>query len=167
MARVEHVTSARSPARAGGHIRTVYRCDESAGATPERDTLPAPRPSVEARVFQSLTVSAVRALVARHAAEAGLDPARTGDLVLAVNEIATNSVKHAGGWGVLRLWREAGVVVCEVRDRGCGDWSLPAVRDPTPDATGGYGLRLADRLCERVDARSSRGGTVVRLEMAL
>ena len=144
----------------------MYRWDECSDTRPERNTPPVPRTSVEARVFQALTVSAVRTLVSRHALEAGIDRSRRNDLVLAVSEIATNSVKHAGGWGVLRVWRERDALVCEITDRGRGDWSLPALRDPAPDADGGYGLWLADQLCERVEVRSGRGGTVVRLEVA-
>ena len=149
----------------------MYLSGESAAAAAaakdDRHPLPPPAQRAEARVFQSLTVSAVRTLVSRHAVRAGMDRSRSNDLVLAVNEIASNSVNHGGGWGVLGIWREGDALVCEITDRGRGDWSLPALRDPAPDTEDGYGLWLADRLCERVDVRSGRGGTVVRLEVGL
>ena len=57
-------------------------------------------------------------LVARHATAAGLDPTLAADLVLAVDEVATNSLRHGGGRGMLRIWRDGGALVCEVRDAG-------------------------------------------------
>ena len=48
------------------------------------------------------------------ATRAGLGVARTNDLVLAVNEILTNSVRHGGGTGVLRIWQDDETLVCEV-----------------------------------------------------
>ena len=38
--------------------------------------------------------------------------------MLAVNEIATNSIRHGGGRGTLRVWQERGSLICEVRDAG-------------------------------------------------
>jgi MEDS: MEthanogen/methylotroph, DcmR Sensory domain len=58
-----------------------------------------------------------RSLVRRRALEAGVAE-RTDDLVLAVNEILSNSLHHAQDSGVLRIWREPDGLVCEVRDSG-------------------------------------------------
>ena len=146
--------------------RPMYRWEENAGDV-RGDGLPEAASQPEARVFQSLTVSAVRAVVSRHAAEAGMDPSSRNDLVLAANEIATNSVRHAGGWGLLRVWRETDALVCEVTDHGSGLGALPAPRSPEPDQVDGYGLWLAKELCERVDVSPAGNGTVVRLEMRL
>ena len=38
--------------------------------------------------------------------------------MLAVDELAANSIRHGGGRGVVRLWTEDGALVCDVRDRG-------------------------------------------------
>ena len=148
-------------------MRPVYRCEESADDAATDDSLPEPCSRPAATVFQSLTVSAARAFVARRAQEAGMDPARTNDLVLAVNEIATNSVRHAEGWGTLRIWREGDRLVCEVADRGGIEGGLPVPSRPMGDRVSGYGLWLAERLCERVEVRSAQGGTVIRLHARL
>ena len=145
----------------------VYRWQQSAHRPVERDVLPEPPQRPEARVFQSMTISAVRAVVSRHAAQAGMDAARRSNLVLAANEIATNSVRHAGGWGLLRVWRDADALVCEVTDHGSGLGALPAPRRPHADQTGGYGLWLANELCERVEVSAAGRGTTVRLRMPL
>jgi anti-sigma regulatory factor (Ser/Thr protein kinase) len=144
----------------------VYRWDTTADdGVLEVGWLREPPGRPEARVFQALTVSAVRAVVSRNAADAGMEDRRRNDLVLAVNEIATNSVRHAGGWGTLRMWREGDVLVCEVADKGTDGWAPLAPRSPEPDQVQGYGLWLANKLCERVQVHPTPGGTVVRLHM--
>jgi anti-sigma regulatory factor (Ser/Thr protein kinase) len=83
-----------------------------------------------------------------------------------VNEIASNSLLHGGGRGVLRVWRQGRRVVCEIRDRGRLDDPL-ADRDlPSPESTVGRGLWIANQLCDLVQIRSFPTGTVVRLHMA-
>nr|BFE49824.1 hypothetical protein GCM10017745_32510 [Saccharothrix mutabilis subsp. capreolus] len=80
--------------------------------------LPPPPPDAVVRRFDLDTLAEARQLVAAYAVEAALTPDQVEDLVLAVNELATNSVVHAGGRGTLLLWREGPAVVCEVRDQG-------------------------------------------------
>lgn len=96
---------------------------------------------------------------------AGLGVARTNDLVLAVNEILTNSVRHGGGTGVLRIWQDGETLVCEVRDGGRIDDLLADRRRPRPDQTGGRGLWIANQLCDLVQLRSLADGSVVRVSM--
>ena len=96
---------------------------------------------------------------------AGLDRGRTADLVAAVNEVATNSVCHGGGRGTLRLWPEARTLVCEVSDAGHISEPLVGRQRPDGDTADGRGLWLANQLCDLVQVRSFRSGTVVRLLM--
>jgi anti-sigma regulatory factor (Ser/Thr protein kinase) len=100
-----------------------------------------------------------------HGTRAGIGVARTNDLVLAVNEILSNSVRHGGGRGVLRIWQDDQMLVCEVRDRGRIDDPLADRRRPGPDQTGGRGLWMANQLCDFVQLRSLADGSVVRLSM--
>jgi anti-sigma regulatory factor (Ser/Thr protein kinase) len=88
-----------------------------------------------------------------------------GDLVLAVNEVAANSIAHGGGSGTLRVWRDGGALVCEVSDRGHLDDPLADRRRPAPGQDGGRGLWLANQLCDLVQVRSFATGTTVRLHM--
>jgi anti-sigma regulatory factor (Ser/Thr protein kinase) len=94
-----------------------------------------------------------------------LDPTRTEDFVLAANEIATNSVRYGGGRGVLRIWDEDDALVCEIRDAGLIDLPLAGRERPQPGQTSGFGLWLANHLCDLVQVRSDPAGTVVRLHM--
>lgn len=129
--------------------------------------LPPPQvPSLEMG-FGQTHLDSVRRFAAERAGEAGLSPERTDDFVIAVNEAATNSVRYGGGGGVFRVWREADALVGEVRDAGRIDEPLVGRTRPEPGADGGHGLWLAHHLCDLVQLRTRRGGTVVRLHMQL
>jgi len=95
-----------------------------------------------------------------------LDSARRADLVLAVNEVATNSVLHGGGDGTLLVWSEGATLVCDVRDSGSFDHPLAGRERPRPDRVGGHGLWLANQLCDLVQIRSTEGGVAVRLHLS-
>ena len=112
----------------------------------------------------------LRSTAATVAADASLQDERAADLVLAVNELATNSICHGGGQGTLVMWREGGTLLCEVRDSGHipeGTFHHDAER-PDPDAMSGRGLWLVDQLCDAMQIISSPGaGNAVRVQMQL
>jgi anti-sigma regulatory factor (Ser/Thr protein kinase) len=134
-------------------------------ARPFDAPLPKPSTAVEELQFDGGLLSAGRQLVYRRAAEAGLSTPRAHDFVLAVNEILTNSIRHGGGAGVLRIWQDDGRFVCEVEDRGRIGDPLVDRRRPDPEQPGGRGLWMANRLCDLVQLRSPAGGNVVRLHI--
>jgi anti-sigma regulatory factor (Ser/Thr protein kinase) len=104
--------------------------------------------------------------VASHAAAAGLGARRIADLAFSVNEVASNSVRHGGGAGTVRFWSGGSGVVCEVRDGGRFDRPLAGRKRPVSDQVGGWGLWLANQLCELVEVRSLPEGTAVRLHVS-
>jgi anti-sigma regulatory factor (Ser/Thr protein kinase) len=108
----------------------------------------------------------LRDVVAALANACGLARARVEDLVLAVHELATNSVRHGGGRGTCRLWREGAKLVCEVSDRGWITDPMAGRRRPATDQLGGRGLWLVNQLCDAMELRSSPDGTVVRVWMS-
>jgi MEDS: MEthanogen/methylotroph, DcmR Sensory domain len=75
---------------------TAYGGAHHIGVMFEAD-LPAVDVVVSQRVFGDEDYSVVRTDVAAHATSAGLSRARADDLVLAVHEVAVNSVEHDGG----------------------------------------------------------------------
>jgi anti-sigma regulatory factor (Ser/Thr protein kinase) len=131
------------------------------------DELGAPLPEPTARrreiAYTKETLHALRRFVLAEGLDAGLPARLADDLVLAVNELATNSVRHADGGGALRTWREGEVLVWEVRDRGWIADPLAGRQRPPRDDEGGYGLWMVNQLCELVQVRSSDAGTVIRL----
>jgi anti-sigma regulatory factor (Ser/Thr protein kinase) len=108
----------------------------------------------------------VRAFVCEHAGAAGIEGERMADFVLAVNELASNSMLHGGGEGTLRAWRDELAVHCEVEDTGRLDDPLLGRTRPTPAQEYGRGLWLVHQLCDLVQLRSGPGGTVARVSMA-
>jgi anti-sigma regulatory factor (Ser/Thr protein kinase) len=135
-------------------------------AAPHDALLPDPPQGASELAFGARTLATVRELVARRAAAAGLDALRCGDLVLAVNELVTNSVRHGGGRGTLSIWEQAGTIVCEVRDTGdCIDRPLAGRERPISGQPDGYGLWLVNQLCDLVQLRCSPAGNVVRAHM--
>jgi anti-sigma regulatory factor (Ser/Thr protein kinase) len=109
----------------------------------------------------------MRAFVNGWASLEQLAPERTSQLVLAVNELATNSIRYGGGAGCLCVWREADTLMCEIRDNGLIQEPLAGSRCPAPEALSGRGLWLVNQLCDLVQIRSSQTGTTVRVHMSL
>ncbi|HEX6568410.1 MAG TPA: sensor histidine kinase [Acidimicrobiales bacterium] len=107
-------------------------------------------------------LASVRRHVERVAVALGLTGRRVSDMVLAVDEVATNSQRHGGG-GVLTTWVDAGNFVCEVRDRGRLTDPLVGRRYPPANQIGGRGLWIVNQVCDLVQIRSSARGTVVRV----
>ena len=110
-----------------------------------------------------MSLADLRLRVGEAATAFGLDPARIGDIILIVNEVATNSVRHGGGAGTLRMWEEGPVLICEVRDTGQILDPLVGRSKPPAGRGSGFGLWLANELCDLVQIRSFPTGSVVRL----
>ena len=131
------------------------------------DPLPAPPADPAEIVFTREDLALVRTFVSEHAAAAGFAEERVSDLVLAVNELATNSMRHGGGRGLLSVWRENGTFLCEVHDRGRITDPLAGRELPLDRRGGGRGLWLVNHLCDLVQVRSSEAGNVIRLHMSI
>jgi len=145
--------------------------DQPSGGVGEAEAFDAPFPepptgAVEL-LFDSDHLVRSRQFVADRATDAGLSPTRGYDFVLAVNEVLTNSIRHGGGVGILRIWQDADRLVCEVEDRGRLADPLAGRRQPDPNQAAGRGLWMAYQLCDLVQVRSPATGTVVRLHMQL
>jgi anti-sigma regulatory factor (Ser/Thr protein kinase) len=147
------------------HASTVFH-GVAAAAEPCRAPLP-PVPD-EAQTIPILPagLTSLRAAIARRGARAGLTLQRRDDLVLAVNELATNSIRHGGGAGTLAIWETSSALVCEVTDAGRIDHPLAGRELPAPGQVGRYGLWLVNRLCDLVEQRTLPHGNLVRVSMA-
>jgi anti-sigma regulatory factor (Ser/Thr protein kinase) len=110
-------------------------------------------------------LAAIRQVVSDQCSALGTDPVRSDDFVLAVNEIATNSLRHGGGHGSYTLWHDDDVLYCEIRDAGEITNPLVGRSCPPPQQTGGRGLWIANQACDLVQVRTGPSGTVVRLHL--
>lgn len=118
--------------------------------------------------FSTGALHDVRAFVEKTARALGLGDRQVDDLVLAVNEMATNSVRHGGGDGRVGVWIDEGWLVCEVADAGVISEPLLGRRVPSVEGESGRGHWMANQLCDLVQVHSSRSSqTAVRLFMRL
>jgi anti-sigma regulatory factor (Ser/Thr protein kinase) len=130
--------------------------------------LPDPPSTVVTLTYDIHGIADARALVASHGTGVGLPSDRVAELVLAVNELTTNSVEHGGGAGTLAVWRENGYLACEVRDAGyianpLAGRVFPQLTEPE----GGHGLVMVHQLCDLVRIHTRPGATTIRVYMAL
>lgn len=136
--------------------------------SPLHGALPAPATEAHELAFDARQLAQVRAFMAEAAYATTIGDARGEDLVVAVNELATNSIAHGGGRGSLLVWTEGDTLICEVRDRGHISDPLAGRRRPRPEQITGRGLWLVNNLCDLVQIRSSpETGTAVRVHMSI
>lgn len=132
---------------------------------PEVDGPLPPCPPHAASLTYRADLSRVRALAGRRASEAGLPARRAADLVLAVSEVAANTIRHTGCDGTLRVWHDPREVVCELSDPGHIKDPLAGRRRPAPGSLGGHGMWIVHQACDLVELRSGPQGTTIRLHM--
>ncbi len=138
----------------GGHSRALRTFTELLAEPPGNATRMA---------FHDGDLAALRRRIRDVADGAGLSRASRDNLVLAMHELAANSILHAGGGGVLSFWREPDALVVEVRDRGRIDDALVGRGPLDLAAENGRGIWIANQLCDLVQVRSGADGTQVRL----
>lgn len=140
------------------------------------DDLPLSRPPAAAMVLgYRADLARVRQAAAGYARACGLGEDRVQDVVLAVSELAGNTLKHTSEPGRLTMWTAGGELLAQIDDgghiRNSALGALPGVLAvPWPDApglAGGQGLWLVHQLCDLVDIRTGPGGTSIRLHIRL
>ena len=93
-------------------------------------------------------------------------PDRADDAVLAVHEVAVNSILHGGGHGVLHIDETADSLVFVVEDSD-GTGTLPNVRPFAELATSGRGLLIAEQLSDRLTIDTRPRSTRVGVHLTL
>jgi anti-sigma regulatory factor (Ser/Thr protein kinase) len=128
-------------------------------------TLSTPPDDAEMLRYQA-NLAEVRKFTAARALRAGLPPGRANDLVIAVAELAANTVVHTSGPGTLTIWVTDDAIICQVQDQGqITDPQAGMVR-PAPDARGGgRGLWVVYQVCDQVEITTGQAGTTVRVHM--
>ena len=150
----------------GEYVSQTY-WDLPAISAPFDRPLPEPPGSAESMTFDAASLGEARHFVGERAQAWGLGPERADGLVLAASEVATNTIRHGGGDGLLRMWTSDGSLICEVSDRGSIADPLVGRRDPRWNTAGGFGLWLANQMCDLVQVRTFPTGSVVRLHVGL
>ncbi|MEV6520412.1 ATP-binding protein [Longispora sp. NPDC051575] len=120
-------------------------------------------PIVVSAPFTIDELARTRLLVFEAARLAGLAEARGQELVLAVNELVVNVVRHGGGTGTLTTHVGREGLTVEVADTGPGlPETLPSTL-PDPGQTSGRGLWLVRTLFPGTRWTSTPRGLTVRV----
>jgi serine/threonine-protein kinase RsbW len=134
---------------------------DEAGTEPPREAQPIP-------FRRAADLAVLRAAVAAKAIAIGLDQTKTAALLVAITELASNTLQHTSqGTGSFRIWTVPGRLICQVDDHGSislppGGWQMPS----TP-GTSGYGIPLIAALTDHFECVPHAGGTTWRLHMIL
>jgi anti-sigma regulatory factor (Ser/Thr protein kinase) len=134
---------------------------------PEKREL-SPPPSQAARLTFRDDQAGVRRFAASQAQRAGLSSKRVADVVMAVGELAANTLIHTTGKGILTSWVTTEELICQVSDSGQIDDPLAGTFRPDPRAPGTKrGLWLVHQVADLVQVRTGPAGTTTRLHMRL
>jgi anti-sigma regulatory factor (Ser/Thr protein kinase) len=140
-------------------------------AADRRDAQPPPDAETAGLVtsFSIESLYSLRAEVAAHASHLGLADPRLRHLLVVATELATNVVRHGGGSGRLRLWRDGDAIVCEVSDEGPGI-TMPhqvGTKQVPLSTDGGRGLWLVRHFTDSFEIVNHHPGTTVKVSMAI
>ena len=138
-------------------------CRRLAGPEAPREESPAAEMEIEPARLGEL-----RRLVDLEASAAGLIEDRRRDLVVAVNEVATNALVHGRRPARMRVFQDRTELVCEVTDAGPGFADpLAGQLRPGPGAPGGYGMWITRMTADATEIHSGEGGTTVTIHTSL
>ena len=123
---------------------------------------------VDELAYSIAELAPLRHLVSARAMDLAVPADRVRDFTVAVSEVATNSIRHGGGRGVMHMWVGGGSLVCELSDAGYISDPLAGKIRPSAEQHGGRGLWFAHQLCDLVQIRSTpQDGTRIRLYLDL
>ncbi|MDN5860332.1 MAG: ATP-binding protein [Pseudonocardia sp.] len=131
---------------------------------PNPDLLGAPDLQIECGAWQ---LNEMRHTVEQALIGVGYGRSRAEDIVLAVNEVATNAVEYGSQDARVHLWLDGDGTtegaVCEVHDHGTLHDPLPGLAAPHSSDPRGRGVWIARQICESLHVWSDSSGTHVRL----
>jgi anti-sigma regulatory factor (Ser/Thr protein kinase) len=111
--------------------------------------------------FDGGTLHRLRAAVAAHASDLGLTRPQMERVIIVVGELATNAVRHGGGRGRLRLWRDQTLLRCQVGDHGPGMPDTVGAARPDPMAASGRGMWICRQLSDDLVVAAGPFGSTV------
>jgi anti-sigma regulatory factor (Ser/Thr protein kinase) len=113
--------------------------------------------------FSAWQLHEVRSTVEQALDGCGYERERVEDVVLAVNELATNAVEHGTPEAQLSLWTGPRGLLCEIDDGGTLRDPLPGLQPPHPAEPRGRGVWIARQLCDSLHVWTDGRGTHVRV----
>lgn len=107
----------------------------------------------------------LRRAIAEDPVLGSLTAARRSDLVFAINEAATNAMRHGDSTCTTRIWHEGDEVITEVSSGSGIPDVMAGRRRPAAEALEGRGLWLINQVCDLVELRSGTSGTTLRMHI--
>ena len=150
----------------GGGSRDSDRYAPDSAISAANAALPVP-PDALTCVVDMPDMSDLRRLAGTYAVGHGLSEDRAQDLVLALTELASNSLEHAHSRATVLLGGTGTRLVCQVRDTGHITDPLIGRRPAPPDQLRGRGLLLVNQLSDLVRVHTSPAGTTVEIQFTL
>jgi anti-sigma regulatory factor (Ser/Thr protein kinase) len=154
---------------AGGGRRVSPSFDPQVASAIFTERLPAVPAQCHRLIYDHGDLARLRRFIEQSIGSIGFRTGRLDDLLLAVNEVATNTLVHSGTPGLIRIWRDAATLelVCDLSDAGHITEPLAGRLGPYPVAPQGWGLWMVNQVCDLVEIRSGEWGTNVRLHMRM
>jgi anti-sigma regulatory factor (Ser/Thr protein kinase) len=129
---------------------------------------PPPDTAVRLTYASAVDLPALRTRVAAYATVRGLEAGKIAELVLAVNELAANTIDHtATGHGVLSMWTEPGMLVCQIDDEGRLTDPMAGRVPPDRRSSRGRGLLLVQQVVDLLRIHTRPDGMSLRLHAHL
>ena len=151
---------------AGPRSSVSFAASEPAVPWPTQ-ALSAPPASARALVFRHDQIGA-RRFAENEGRRAGLPPNRIADLLIAVGEIAGNTLRHTAGSGILTIWTADDELICQVADHGhIGDPLEGTIRPDPTVAASRRGLWLVHQVSDLVQTRTGPSGNVTRMHLRI
>ena len=151
--------------RADGELRHNPGHHDPRAVLAERPAAPPPLlgPPDVRLPFSAWQLHEVRSAVEQALDGCGYERERVEDVVLAVNELATNAVEHGTPEAQLSLWTGPRGLLCEIDDGGTLRDPLPGLQAPHPAEPRGRGVWIARQLCDSLHVWTDGRGTHVRV----
>jgi len=117
------------------------------------------------QAFDADTLHVLRKAVLAEARAAGMPRDRAADVMIAVHELAANTVSHGAGTGRVRMDAVAGQLYCHVSDSGpdraVGDAAGSGHAVSSWPVEAGHGLWLVRQVADLISVVNSPGGSEV------
>lgn len=130
--------------------------------------VPLPPPdNADSYIVDTPNMAGLRNFAAKYAGQHDMDDDRAAELVLALTELASNSIEHAHDSATVLLGITGNRMVCQVRDSGHITDPLAGRRPVPPDHLRGRGLLLVNEVADLVRIHSVPGSTTVEIHFEI
>jgi anti-sigma regulatory factor (Ser/Thr protein kinase) len=149
------ISAPRAWRQSAPHPTNRHRRDHSRGVVKRERWLPA----------AAASAGTARSLVREAAAQAGLDPEGTWDLMLATSEAVANAVQHGEAWPNACILLSTEPCARGLRVEVCDCGSFDSALEPAPlEATSGRGIPIIAAVVDRLEVHNGGGRTRVCFE---